>query len=115
MTGGFKWPGRLRMDMSTTVEIVKTPDVLHGKPRIEGTRIGVFMIAEGIHEGEWTVEQTLESYPDLSREQVEAALDYYDDHPKAMDVIRTRKEAHRRRALERSRAPDIPDDGTTRE
>jgi uncharacterized protein (DUF433 family) len=91
--------------MSTHVEIVKTPDVLHGKPRFEGTRIGVFMIAEGIRKGEWTVEQTLESYPDLSRAQVEAALEYYDDHPEAMDVIRTRKEAARRRVREQSRAP----------
>lgn len=101
--------------MSTTVEIVKTPDVLHGKPRFEGTRIGVFMIAEGIREGDWTVEETLESYPDLTREQVHAALDYYDDHPEAMDVIRTRKEANRRRVLEGSRAPDAPADVNTRE
>jgi uncharacterized protein (DUF433 family) len=91
--------------MSTHVEIVKDPDVLHGKPRFEGTRIGVFMIAEGIRVGEWTVEKTLESYPDLSRTQVEAALDYYDEHPEAMDVMRTRKEAARRRVREQSRAP----------
>lgn len=96
--------------MSTTVEIVKTPDVLHGKPRIEGTRIGVFMIAEGIHEGNRTIEEVLDGYPDLTREQVEAALDYYDDHPEAMDVIRTRKEANYRRLRERSRAPEANPD-----
>ncbi len=100
--------------MSTTVEIVKTPGVLHGKPRFEGTRIGVFMIAEGIREGEWTVDETVESYPDLTREQVHAALDYYDEHPEAMDVIRTRKEANRRRVLEQSRAPNASADADTR-
>jgi uncharacterized protein (DUF433 family) len=91
--------------MSTTVEIVKTPDVLHGKPRIDGTRIGVFMIAEGIREGDWTVDETLESYPDLTQAEVTAALDYYDDHPEAMAVIRTRREAISRRRREQSRAP----------
>lgn len=102
--------------MSTHVEIVKDPDVLHGKPRFEGTRIGVFMIAEGIRAGEWTVEQTLESFPDLSRAQVEAALDYYDDHPEAMDVIRQRKEANRRRIQRQSRAPNPEsDDGAAQE
>jgi uncharacterized protein (DUF433 family) len=91
--------------MSTTVEIVKTPDVLHGKPRLQGTRIGVFTIAAGIREGDWTVESTIESYPDLTRAEVQAALDYYDDHPEAMAVIRTRREAQRRHILNQSRAP----------
>ena len=91
--------------MSTTVEIVKTPEVLHGKPRFKGTRIGVFTIAAGIREGDWTVESTVENHPDLTRAEVHAALDYYDDHPEAMDVIRTRREAQRRRILNQSRAP----------
>lgn len=91
--------------MSTHATIVKTPDVLHGKPRIDGTRIGVFMIAEGIREGSWTVAETLEAYPDLTRTEIDAALDYYDDHPEAMDVIRTRREATKRRVEEQSRAP----------
>jgi uncharacterized protein (DUF433 family) len=91
--------------MSTTVEIVKTPDVLHGKPRIDGTRIGVFMIGEGIREGDWTIDKTLDAYLDLTRAEVNAALDYYDDHPEAMDVIRTRRESNKRRVREQSRAP----------
>ncbi|WP_160132745.1 DUF433 domain-containing protein [Halococcus salsus] len=97
--------------MSTHVKIVKTPDVLHGKPRFDGTRIGVYMIAEGIREGGWTVEETVAEYPDLSREQVDAALDYYDDHPEAMDVIRQGKEANRRLIQERSRAPTGDSEG----
>ena len=35
-----------------SIEIVTTSDVLHGQPRIEGTRIGVFVIGESIREGE---------------------------------------------------------------
>lgn len=94
--------------MSTHVGIVKTPDILHGKPRFEGTRIGVFMIAEGIRAGDWTTEETLNEFPDLSRAQVEAGLDYYDEHPEAMDVIRTQNEANRHRIREQSRAPNAP-------
>ena len=52
--------------MSETSAIVRTPDVLGGKPRIEGTRIGVHMIAESIREGTHTVGTTLAGFPDLS-------------------------------------------------
>lgn len=82
--------------MSPTVRIVKTPDVLHGKPRINGTRIGVFMIAEAIRQGDSTVADTIESFPDLTREEITAALNYYDAHPEAMDVLRMQREANKR-------------------
>jgi uncharacterized protein (DUF433 family) len=92
--------------MSTTVEIVKTPDVLHGKPRIEGTRIGVFMLGESVREGGQTIAELLEGYPDLTREQIEAALAYYDDHPNEMETLRARREAHYQQVQRNSRAPD---------
>ena len=63
--------------MSTTIRIVKTPDVLHGKPRIKGTRIGVFTIGESVREGGQPVDDVLEAYPDLTRERITAALDYW--------------------------------------
>jgi len=90
--------------MSMTVNIVKTPDVLHGKPRIEGTRIGVFMLGESIREGGQSIKEILEGYPDLSREQVEAALDYYDHHPEEMDALRAEEEEIIDRLCEQSRA-----------
>jgi uncharacterized protein (DUF433 family) len=96
------------MSTKGTTKIVKTPEVLSGKPRIEGTRIGVFLIGESIREGGQSIEDLLDGYPDLSREQVEAALEYYDEHPEAMDVIRQRKEAIRQRVLTQSRAPGAP-------
>lgn len=89
--------------MSTTTSIVKTPDILGGKPRIKGTRISVFMIAESIRETDQTVETILDGYPDLSREQVEEALDYYDEHPETMDVLRTQYEAEKQNLVERNR------------
>ena len=91
--------------MSTTVEIVRTPDVLHGKPRIGGTRIGVFTLGVAAERGA-SIEDLLEDYPDLDRAQVEAAIDYYEDHPELMDYIRTRKEAHKQAIAAQSRAPD---------
>lgn len=90
--------------MSTTVNIVKTPDVLHGKPRIEGTRIGVFMIGESIREGGGSIEEIVEGYPDLSHEQVETALDYYDHHTEEMDALRAEEEEIIDRLREQSRA-----------
>jgi len=95
--------------MSTTVEIVKTPDVLHGKPRIEGTRIGAFTIGESVRVAEQSLKDMLDAYTDLTHEQVEAALAYYDDHPEAMDILRQQQEATRKQVLNRSRAPDAAD------
>ena len=89
--------------MSTTDSVVKTPDILGGKPRIEGTRIGVFAIAESIRSTDQIIETILDGYPDLSREQVEEALSYYDAHPETMDVLRTQHEAEKRTLVERNR------------
>lgn len=96
--------------MSTTVEIVKTPDVLHGKPHIEGTRIGAFTIGESIRAAGKSIEDMLTAYPDLTREQVEAALVYYDDHPEAMEILRQQQEATRQQVLSQSRAPGASDE-----
>ena len=91
--------------MSETSAIVRTPDVLGGKPCIEGTRIGVHMIGESIREGTHTVGTTVAGFPDLSREQVEQALGYYDEHPEEMAEIQEQKEATKQRLIEGSRAP----------
>lgn len=91
--------------MSVTVDIVRTPDTLHGKPRIEGTRIGVFQIGESIRRGEYSVEEFVAQF-DLSEAEVEAALEYYDDHPDEMATLRAQREARFRRIQAQSRAPD---------
>ena len=58
--------------MST--QIVSTPGVLGGKPRIDGTRISVEMILE-LLSLEWTIENIMEEF-DLTREQILATLSY---------------------------------------
>jgi uncharacterized protein (DUF433 family) len=51
------------------------PNVCHGKPCIQGTRIMVWLIVECLANGD-TVEDVLKAYPSLTREDVLAALAY---------------------------------------
>jgi uncharacterized protein (DUF433 family) len=58
--------------------IMSTPDVLRGKPRIKGTRIPVSLILGYLAEGK-TVEEIIREFPDLTRENITACLDYARD------------------------------------
>jgi uncharacterized protein (DUF433 family) len=58
--------------------IMSTPDVLRGKPRIKGTRIPVSLILGYLAEGK-TVEEIIQEFPDLTRENITACLDYARD------------------------------------
>lgn len=62
-------------DASTEGQIVHDPRVLGGKLVISGTRISVQLILEKLRDG-WTIETLLDDYPQLTRLQVVAALDY---------------------------------------
>ena len=55
--------------------IESTPDVLRGKPRIKGTRIPVSLILGYFAAGK-TSEEIIEEFPDLTKEQISACLDY---------------------------------------
>lgn len=59
--------------MNWRERIVCNPDILLGKPTIKGTRISVELILQGFASG-WRMEDILESYPHLGREDVLAAL-----------------------------------------
>jgi uncharacterized protein (DUF433 family) len=61
--------------MSWQERIVIDPKVLVGKPVIRGTRIAVEFIVELLAEG-WTYEQILANYPQLTAEDIQAALAY---------------------------------------
>jgi uncharacterized protein (DUF433 family) len=56
-----------------TQGIVSDPDVMMGKPVVEGTRITVESILDELGAGQ-TIEQLLESHPRLTREGVLAAV-----------------------------------------
>lgn len=59
------------MDDRITVD----PQVCNGKPCIRGTRIMVKNIL-GMIAGGYSVEKVLTAYPELTREDIAAALDY---------------------------------------
>jgi uncharacterized protein (DUF433 family) len=55
--------------------IVSTPGVLGGKPRIDGTRVGVSHILDALAAGD-TADDIVESLPWLTHEDIRAALFY---------------------------------------
>lgn len=91
--------------MSTTVRIVKTPDVLHGKPRIEGTRVGVLQIGTLVREREWSVEDAAAQF-DIAASQVRAAVEYYDEHPELMETLQAQEQARQQAIREESKGAD---------
>jgi uncharacterized protein (DUF433 family) len=56
-------------------KIVVNPAVCHGKPCIAGTRIMVTNILSQLAGG-YSVERILEGYPEITRADVSAAIDY---------------------------------------
>ena len=58
--------------------IVSTPNVLRGKPRIKGTRIPVSLILGYLATGN-SAEDILKEFPDLTQEHIAACLDYARD------------------------------------
>jgi len=59
-------------------EIVSTPDVLRGKPRVRGTRIPVSLVLGYLAAGR-DADGVIEQLPDLRKEQVAACLEYARD------------------------------------
>ena len=55
--------------------IIIDPAIHHGEPCIKGTRVPVSVIVGSIAEGD-TSEQILEAWPQLTREDVKAALKF---------------------------------------
>jgi uncharacterized protein (DUF433 family) len=77
--------------------IVADPDVIGGKPRIAGTRVGVHLLGRRVEEcgdDPATVAESL----DLDLGDVYLALAYYHNHPDEMHDIERRKERAREQA-----------------
>ncbi|BCB97065.1 hypothetical protein JZK55_19870 [Dissulfurispira thermophila] len=58
--------------------ITANPDIMLGKPVIKGTRITVELILRKLSEG-MTIEELLEAYPQLTREDILASIKYSAD------------------------------------
>lgn len=61
----MNWQDRISVD----------PKVLVGKPVVKGTRIAVELVVDLMAQG-WTQEQILDSYPNLTVEDIRACLAY---------------------------------------
>lgn len=66
------------MQADWRTHIVSTPDILRGKPRIKGTRIPVSLVLGYLAAGK-TIDEIIKEFPDLTREQITACLDYARD------------------------------------
>lgn len=55
--------------------IISDPDILNGKPIVKGTRVSVGLILQCLASG-MSKEDILRGYPTLTREGLEAALDF---------------------------------------
>ena len=62
------------------------PNVHHGDPCIAGTRVPVSVIVGSIADGD-TADQILQSYPQLMREDVQAALYFAAEAVGRFDVV----------------------------
>ena len=59
----------------TQQHVVSDPKIMMGQPVVSGTRITVDLILEKISSGE-SFEQVLEAHPRLTREGIQAALNF---------------------------------------
>ena len=74
------------MENEMNKRIVINPNIMVGKPIIKGTRIPVDIIIKLIAQG-MTKEEILEDYPNLTEEDIKAALDYVAEIIKGEDVF----------------------------
>lgn len=68
--------------------IVETPGTLSGKPRIDGTRIGVLHVLSALECGQTPEKIASETYPHLAIEQVTEAVEWLYDHPDRVFELR---------------------------
>ena len=66
--------------------IVTNPDVLQGKPIIEGTRISVAFVLQLLGAG-MTLEEIVAEYPNLTRDDILAAVNYARQVVENEDVV----------------------------
>ncbi len=68
--------------------IASDPDIMLGKPVIKGTRITVELILRKLSEG-MIIEELLDAYPHLTKEDIFAALSYSADVISQEELIET--------------------------
>lgn len=66
--------------MNTTV-ITSKPEVVHGKPCIDGTRIPVQSVLNCLRDGMLPYQIIKFCYPHITEEQIEACVQYAKENP----------------------------------
>ncbi|MBI2175821.1 DUF433 domain-containing protein [Candidatus Woesearchaeota archaeon] len=66
--------------------IVVDPKVMAGKPVVKGTRIPVDAILQRIADG-MTIDEILLDYPNITRDDIKAALEYSANVVRGEDII----------------------------
>jgi len=94
--------------------IVTTPGTCAARPRIEGTRIAVDMIAQWVvHLGQ-TPEEVQRTHPHLTVAQIHSALAYYYDHRDEVEASLREGERIEQEARKRF-PPRLPEKLSTQE
>jgi uncharacterized protein (DUF433 family) len=75
--------------VSDDLTIVRREGVCGGEPIITGTRITVDLIWKYHYKVGWDIERIMDAYPQLSRYQVQVAIQYGNEHP---EVIKDEQE-----------------------
>ena len=78
-------PSGVATTAAEDLTIRETPGIGGGYPRIGGTRVAVRHVVEVFRLTGGDFERTWQMYPQLTREQVRLALDYYQAHPARVD------------------------------
>jgi len=73
------------MDWQTRITL--NPDILAGKPIIQGTRLAVEFIIDLLAQG-WSNDEVLRNYPGITLEDIQACLSYASATLKAEKVYR---------------------------
>lgn len=68
--------------------VERNPEVMLGKPIIKGTRITIELIMRKLADG-YSISDLLKSYPQLTKEQILAALEYAADMIANEDTFET--------------------------
>lgn len=76
MSAATDWRKRIQID----------PAVHHGDPCITGTRVPVSVIVGSVADGD-TFEEVLASYPQLTREDIQAALRFAAEAVNRFDLV----------------------------
>lgn len=61
------------LEPAVAAHITRNPEILGGKPIIRGTRIAVELVVDWIESGV-AIEQVLDDYPNLTRDDIVAAV-----------------------------------------